>query len=368
MKIAFTGDLFLGGDLLGCKDYSSLEIQAFKQADIRVCNLEQGSGDNQEELNKSTVTAPLKSLSYLTENSINIVSLANNHIQDKGTDGFEQKIQFLQDNGIRFTGAGRNIHEASKAIELGDGYFVLSFCTFEKSYLKKVQLATSSEFGVNPLTFEQIKKSLDKLPQHAKAILMLHWGRENVWLPPVSDVSFAKKILKLEKVHSIIGMHSHRVQGAIKHQGKQAWFSLGNFLFPNFFVQPRTQMTYPEPIPDKYHTTKEYHPVFSLTYKMWKWSNRVSLLLMFDTSTGNFKRVFVKQQKYKPLVKELNRSTSFFLEIWFSILSAMLNFPRFLYIPFEFMWRKWLTFVRYFNILTFYIFKERKFFSVLKFR
>jgi len=366
MKIAFTGDLFLGGDLLDCKDCATIKIQEFNEADIRVCNLEQGSGNNHEILDKSTVTAPLKSLLFLRKNKFNIVSLANNHIHDKGIVGFEQKIKFFQDNAIKFTGGGKNIHEAAKAVKLGDEYFLLSFCTFGKSYLRKVQVASSSEYGVNPLTFEQVKESLDKLPKQAKVILMVHWGRENVWLPPVSDISFAKQILELEKIHSIIGSHSHRVQGVLKHQDKQAWFSLGNFLFPNFFMQPRTQIIYPETPPKKYHKTKEYHPVFSLTYKMWKWSNRISLLLTFDTESGNFEKIFVKQHKYKPQVEKLNKTTSFFLTIWFNMLSFFLYLPRFLYSPLEFLWQKWLACVRYFNILVFYIFKEKKFFSILK--
>jgi poly-gamma-glutamate synthesis protein (capsule biosynthesis protein) len=367
MKIAFTGDLFLGGDLVGFEGVS-IKSEAFYSADLRICNLEQGSGDISNIENKSTVTAPLISLNYLLRNNINMVSLANNHIQDKGKAGFEQKISFLKKNNIDYSGAGLNEQEASKSIHLGDGYYLLSFCAFGKSYLSKVQVAKPGEYGVNPLTYERIKIALNNLPENAKAILMFHWGRENVWLPPASDIAFAKKILKMDKVHSIIGMHPHRIQGKIKYRGKQAWFSLGNFLFPNFFVKPRTQMCYPEQIPEKYHKTKEYHPVFSLTYKMWKWSNRVSLLLIFDTTKGVFKKVFVKQQKYKPVVEELNKPTSIFLECWFSFLSAILYLPLFLFIPLEFLWRKWLTFVRYFNILVFYIFKEKKFISIMKLR
>jgi len=359
MKIAITGDLFLGGDLLSFEE-SSINVEDFNSADFRVCNLEQGSGDTPNIENKSTVAAPLKSLNFLLYNKINIVNLANNHIQDKGKAGFEQKINFLDQNNIDYSGAGLNEEEASKVIHLGNEYYLLSFCAFGKSYLKKVQLAKPDEYGVNPLIYEKIEALVNNLPENAKAILMFHWGRENVWLPPASDIVFTKKILKMEKVHSIIGMHPHRIQGKIEHQGKQAWFSLGNFLFPNFFVKPRTQMCYPVQIPEKYHKTKEYHPVFSLTYKMWKWSNRVSLLLIFDTNTGFFKKVFVKQQKYKPVVEELNKSTRLMLESWFFILSAILYLPRFLYIPIEFIWRKWLTFVRYFNILFFYLFKEKK--------
>lgn len=363
MRVVFTGDLFLGGDLLNFTE-PSIVIPEFQNADLRICNLEQGSGDNQEELNKSTVSAPLSSLSYLKANRINIVGLANNHIQDKGEEGFKQKLHFLEKNGIRYVGAGRNIQEASKALDLGDGYYLLSFCTYGKDYLRKVQIADDKTYGINPLDYDNIAEVVNKLPAGAKAILLMHWGRENVWLPPASDITLAKKILKLEKVHSIIGMHSHRMQGCLSHNGKIAYFSLGNFLFPNFFVKPRTELCYPEQIPEKYHKTKEYHPVFSLTYKMWKWSNRLSLVLLFDTSAGVYRRVFVKQQKYKPVVEELNRFTSFFLKCWFSLLSVFLYMPRSLYLPLEFIWRKHITFIRYFNIFVFYIFKEKKFISV----
>lgn len=358
-KIAFTGDLFLGGDLINYKGESNINIKAFNDADLRICNLEQGSGDNTIDLKKSTVSAPLNSLKFLNKNKIEIVNLANNHIQDKGVEGFKQKIKYLNTNKIRKVGAGTNLNEASKAVYLGDNYYLISFCTFNKKYLKKVQIAGKNSYGVNPLTYQNVKESLNRLPNNSKAIIYFHWGRENVWLPPYTDIKLARRILENDRVYSIIGMHSHRIQGCLKYHGKKAYFSLGNFLFPNFFMIPRTQIFYPKTKPGFYHTTKEYHPVMTLTYKMWKTSNRKSLLLILDTNTGKFESLFVKQDKYKPVVHNMDRVEEMRTRNWFDFISYILKVPAIIYNPLEFISRMILSILRFYNIFLFYFLKEK---------
>jgi hypothetical protein len=366
MKTVFTGDLFLGGDLVNYTNDSIHPIDAINEADQIVCNLEQGSGDNDIELNKSTLSAPLKSLRFLVNNKINIISLANNHIQDKGEIGFKQTLNYVHKYGIKTVGAGKNLKEAARAVDIGNNYFLFSFCTFGKKYLKKVKIATSSDYGVNPLTYQNILKGLHDLPSDAKAILIFHWGRENVWLPPHADVTFAKKVLDLEKVHCIIGMHPHRIQGKIKHNEKYVYFSLGNFLFPNFFITPRTKIFYPDKNPATFHTTKEYHPVFSPTYKMWKSSNRRSMLLTLDSNTGRIVQSIVKQDMMSPELSTMNYKNERIVTLWFNILSWILTLPKFIYIPFEYIWRVVLSTNRYYNIFVFYLLKEKKILSFLR--
>lgn len=368
MKIVFTGDLFTGGDLLYSKNAGGIDVHEFTHADLKICNLEQGSGDNECLLDKSTVTTPLRSLKFLKDNNINIVSLANNHIQDKNDVGFLQTLNHIKKLRIRYVGAGCNIHEAPKSIDLGDGFHLLSFCDFGKKYLHKVQVASSTDYGVNPLTFENIMKSISSLPSNAKAIVMVHWGRENVWLPPYSDLLLAKKVLEIDKVFCIIGSHSHHVQGALKHKGKYAYFSLGNFLFPNFFIMPRTQIFYPDKVPQKFNITKEYHPVFTLAHKRWKLVNRLSMILTLNTETECIKSTIVKQDYLLPVTNDVTKNMQTLVKFLFFLNSLLLRAPRVLYVPIEFIWRNILNFQRFFNLLLFYIFKEKKIFQIFTLR
>jgi len=100
------------------------------------------------------------------------------------------------------------------------------------------------------------------------------------FLPPYEDIQLAKKLLEDERVLLIVGMHPHRPpRGYIEHNGKRAYMCLGNFLFPNFYIKPPTQIYYPEKLPQKCDITRQYHSVFNPTYKKWKWINKVSIIL-----------------------------------------------------------------------------------------
>ena len=82
---------------------------------------------------------------------INIVNLAHNHIQDKGLQGIIDTIANLKKVDIKSFGAGANLAEAKKAIELTDSLVLLGYCEFGKPYLNQIEVAEKHKAGVNPL-------------------------------------------------------------------------------------------------------------------------------------------------------------------------------------------------------------------------
>ena len=318
MKIIFTGDLFTGGQLVETDLYKEykIEIDSFLQSDLRICNLEQATSDTEFTENKSTIHAPLNSLDFLKQNKIDVVCLANNHIQDKGESGFLDMLDYLDKNNICYFGAGRNIKEASRPLLLENSIALLGYCDNNKPYLKKIQVASEKEYGVNPLSKKKIFEDLETIDH--QAILYFHWGKENVWFPPYENIQLAKDILEHPKVKAIIGMHSHRIQGKLKHKGKYCYFSLGNFLFPEFYLQPRTQIYYPENN-NNYKTTYEYHPVLGITKKKWKYSNRISLVIQYNEN--KFEEIFVKQNKETTVLNRAGKIEEFMIKKWFLFLS-----------------------------------------------
>lgn len=357
MKIAFVGDLFTGGQLIENEYYKKeIEIADFKSADFRICNLEQSISNNSVITNKSTILSPTQSLDFLSNNSISIVSLANNHIQDTGESGFLEGIEFLRRKRIRFVGAGKNIHDAEKPLSIDDSLALLAYCDYSKPYLKKVQLASETTYGVNPLSYDKVMADLSKIGNQQKAILLIHWGEENLWFPPYSNIKLAKCLLEHPQVHSIIGTHPHKIQGRIWHNGKPAYMSLGNFLFPNFYLAPRTQIVYPEAC-TKHKITKEYHPVFSLTLKKWRYTNRLSLVLSLENN--NYHETIVKQHKELPSVRPLSVSEKKIASIYFSILSSFLILPKAIYIPIAGIINSISKARKLTYIIFFYILKEK---------
>jgi len=333
MKICFTGDLFLGGDLLNKSCSNLISSDLFTQADARVVNLEQSISDSNLIENKCTLYTGTGALKQLEELKITAVNLAHNHIQDKGLAGIKETIDNLESVGISHFGAGDGIDEASLPYWLNDEIAILGYCEYDKLYLKQIEVAGTKKPGVNPLRLEKIKADLDLLPEGKSAILYFHWGMEHVWLPPPDDITLVKKILEDSRVLTVIGMHSHRVQGVVRHAGKTAYMCLGNFLFPNFYISPPVQIAYPseEEASKVKYTTRQYHQVFDLTYKKWRWVNRVSLILGFCTETKKLSTEFVMQCDNSPCIKKLQGISLLFIEIWFWTLSYIYKLPMPLY-------------------------------------
>ncbi|WP_180074661.1 CapA family protein [Acinetobacter sp. YH12116] len=333
MKIFFSGDLFLGGELLNKNCTNIIKSDLYKEADIRVVNLEQAVSDSEFVENKCTLYTGTQSLLQLREMKFDIINLAHNHIQDKGIHGIVETSLNLKKAGFKTFGAGKNIEDASSSVELAENLVVLGYCDFGKPYLNQIVVAGENTPGINPLRYEKICSDLDKLDKGKKAILYFHWGREHVWLPPAHDIILVKKLLEDQRVVSIIGMHCHRVQGVINHNGKKAYMSLGNFLFPNFYIQSPTQIAYPTESErkDVRYITRQYHRVYELTYKKWRFVNRVSMVLLLDSETHKIKSELIIQDDDIPAIYKLNKVLNIFFVIWVFLLSQIYKLPMPIY-------------------------------------
>lgn len=305
MKIMFTGDVFLGGDLLKYAQ-DPFQIVQFSHAQKIVMNLEQAVSDRPDCEEKSTIYTGSQALDRLVELGVSAVNLAHNHIQDKKPEGILDTVSALKKRGIDCFGAGENITYASLPHWLTGDVCIFGYCEYGKKYLKRVLVAEETSPGVNPLRYEKICADLAlHVPEGKKAILYCHWGREHVYFPPLYDIQLAKKLLEHDKVLAVIGMHCHRAQGVLEHNGKYAFMSLGNFLFPNFYIRPPSQIYYPEQQPKKYRITRKYHRVRWITYKMWSRVNRESMIVLYDTDAQTFSYEPVYQRDKEPCVVNL---------------------------------------------------------------
>ena len=205
MKICFTGDLFLGGDLLNRSASNIIQVNIYNNADKRIVNLEQPISDNNTVEDKCTLFTGAYAVSQLKEMKIDAVNLAHNHIQDKGLEGISETIEHLKKGNIGNFGAGCNLKEAKKPYFLTGDIAVFGYCEFGKSYLKQIEVAKEDKSGVNPLRYENILNDLNTLKNNQKAILYFHWGREHVFLPPYDDIELAKRLLEDERVLLIVG-------------------------------------------------------------------------------------------------------------------------------------------------------------------
>lgn len=333
MKVVFCGDVFFGGDLANNPCHDTIDVEVFKRADIRVINLEQAISNNCHVEEKCTLYTDSYVTKQLHALKIDAVNLAHNHIQDKGLDAIEETTTHLNNARIAHFGAGQNINYAQKPFWLSEKIAILGYCDFNQPYLKQVSVATHQDPGVNPLRIKKIKDDLDRLPEDSKAILYFHWGMEHVWLPPSKDIALSKKLLEDDRVLAIIGMHPHRLQGVVRHAGKEAYMCLGNFIFPNFFIKPLVQLHHPTALERSQikYVTRQYHSVSELTYKKWRWVNRVSMILEFCTESYKFRPYYVVQDDNNPRVTSLRSSGLILYKGWFWLLSQIYRLPAAIY-------------------------------------
>lgn len=317
--ICFVGDLFAGGTLLQDDPRNLVRSSTYRNADLRIANLEHPIGTGEPMPRKSTVHAPPEALEHLTKLNVDAVSLANNHVHDLGPEGIGETVDLLESAGIDSFGAGRTLQEASEPYWVSEELVIQGYCAFDSPSLNKIQVATDVSPGVNPLTRENIEKDLQQLDSDTKAILFVHWGIENAWLPSSEELDLADELLDHPRVAGIVGAHPHRVQGYTSRGSKRAYYSLGNFLIPDFHLEPPVSVTYPSLGTRSQYETKRYHPVTELTKKTWTIGARISLLVSYDLEAQEFAHTPLYQGNDPLSVHELTGRLEKLVRCWISL-------------------------------------------------
>lgn len=293
--ILFCGDIMPGGVLPYQEQYISKELlDIIKKPTIRIGTLEAAIGDNfaydKDKMSGrcNIIYAREQDFYRLTEMGINVVSIANNHVFDLGYDGFLNTIKILNENGIKYCGAGRNIQEAKKPVILNIDHksiAIYAYCMYGSKYIGLVPIASENTFGVNPLDIDSVIADI----KYAKSkfdyvIIMPHWGKEYAMSPLDTCRKMAFKMIDAG-ADAVVGSHPHIVQPVIKYRGKNIAFSLGNFLFPDFYMTPPRPIWYPtsaKEIKDVKQIVGYPFPIEKPIIQVWNAYSRIGLALEFS--------------------------------------------------------------------------------------
>lgn len=302
MIVVFTGDFCAANDMLRTTpDPRLIRLPEYYAADKRIVNLEQAVSSREPRTNKISIHADGRALPFFEALKIDIGVLANNHILDHGLEGIGDTAEALRCLGKEVVGAGRNLIEARKPVYIDRHTAILAYCGHHQYYPLTVSIADECTPGAAPIDEEFIRADLEALPEDVKAVLELHCGRENFMMVPGHVLSLFKRLLKHPKVALVIGHHPHIPQGWIRENGKYAFLSLGNFLFPNWYFMAKQVIGFPESPPTCPETWR-LGPVPCTTRKTWTEENRRALLVTFDTETGKVSRTWGKQRRNEPVV------------------------------------------------------------------
>lgn len=312
MKIKFVGDINPGGVLTFTGGVSQEVINALADADLRVGTLECALGDG---MNLSScklanpkmvgygclIYAPDHCVNLLKQLRINIVSLANNHIEDLSKEGISHTIDILESNNILYVGAGKSKKEAQKPLifSVNDKTVcLLAYCTAWKFIDIN---ANVNEPQVNLLNEREVVNQIKEYKrQYDYVVVLPHWGKENSIYPQLKVMRLCK-LFQESGADAVIGSHTHFLQPTFRYNGSIISPSLGNFVFPDRYIDAPRITVYPS---EQERNNKEipvvdnYPIVTRLTYKRVKEKARVGGILLVNFEDAiTYKRQLTRLNK-----------------------------------------------------------------------
>ena len=154
----------------------------------------------------------------LPDNYIEAVSLANNHIMDHGTEGYEDTKRTLDENDIKYSTSEDIGLFPVKGITIA----MLSYLCIDR-YDKPVG-------GYDNLYDKVAADIAATKAQYPIVIVSFHWGNELDYTPTERQKKMGH-IAVDAGADLVIGHHSHRINPIEEYNGKYICYSLGNFCF-----------------------------------------------------------------------------------------------------------------------------------------
>lgn len=204
--------------------------------------------------------------------------LANNHVLDYGTEGFEDTLRALEEAGIGWFGAGAVEEGCGNPLVLEVGETRVALLGYS-SAVGSIH-ASPGRPGVAPLAVERIAADIACAREKGarRVVVCLHWGAEFVPLPRPGALTTARKVVAAG-ADLIVGHHAHCIQALERVGGTYVFYGLGNCIFPRCDV------------PAFYDATG--HAISRYMWRPDPWSRR-SLGVRYDPASGEVKAFLLK--------------------------------------------------------------------------
>ena len=197
--------------------------QALAEADAVIANLEGpitnnpsvSVGTDTEDPNNYVFTFPSGVAPLLARHNIFIVNIGNNHILNFGQEGLIETKQHLTKADVAYFG-----DEETLELEIADVPF--SFINY-------------NEFS-NAVEHSDILKNVRMSKEEGNVpVVYAHWGDEYV-VPPERVKILARQFVDAGAA-LVVGSHPHVVQEVERYKDTYIYYSLGNFIFDQYFEE-----------------------------------------------------------------------------------------------------------------------------------
>lgn len=214
----------------------------FRRDDLTVVNVECPVTDKGEQLDKEfSFHGTPAALPAMRAAGIEVGSLANNHAYDRGPEGVIDSRRNLQRAGIAAVGAGRDQDEALRPALFEVKGWKIAVLGFDEVLDPLDAVAGPDKPGTAAgHDFSLMMKAVKAAARAADlVVVMIHWGVELDTQPRDYQVFEGHRLIDAG-ADVIFGAHSHRLQPLSIYKGRPIFWSLGNFVWPNFSIEGST--------------------------------------------------------------------------------------------------------------------------------
>ena len=203
------------------------ENRFFRGMDIIAANLEGSFADSRRATTKSIAFRfDPKLIAMLQRYNFSLFNTANNHSFDMSAAGFAESKKNLDAAGIDSYGRQYRADDSSLLIK-DIGGVKIAFLGLDDS--------------INPITLKAIQPLIDRAVAEARHLIVnIHWGAEYQELSNDHQRDLARELIDAG-ADAIIGHHPHVVEEIEVYKDKPIFYSLGNFVFDQYFSIPTQQ-------------------------------------------------------------------------------------------------------------------------------
>lgn len=183
----------------------------FAKDDVTIVNLEGPFTTASHRADKTfTFKGPAKHAKILTKGSVEVVNVANNHTLDFGRQGYNDTIDTLKKNKIKYCNGS----------------------TIAYKTVKNVKMAFLGFNALDGVSSETVADTIKKAKRKGAKIVIVsfHWGIERDYYPNSRQKELAKNAID-DGATLVLGHHPHVLQGIERYKGRYIVYSLGNFCF-----------------------------------------------------------------------------------------------------------------------------------------
>ncbi|KUK79340.1 MAG: hypothetical protein XD95_0460 [Microgenomates bacterium 39_7] len=239
IKILFAGDVMLDRHVkvmaqeVGYEGLLSDELkQLMNDQNLVVVNLEGpitqedsiSVGSEPGSTNNFYFTFEPETAQFLADHNMRLVNLGNNHITNFGIDGIISSLNYLYQAGVEHFGW---VSTAIEMDEYNQEFLILQVDDFLLGFVNFNQFS-DQPFSSAVSAVEQLRDKVEYL------IVYTHWGIEYAPEPNAVIKNQAYQLIDAG-ADLIIGSHPHVIQPFEDYRGKRIYYSLGNFIFDQYF-------------------------------------------------------------------------------------------------------------------------------------